>query len=941
MNAYKQRLHSLFLLFLMFPSSLLFGQIYEISGTVVDSVGKGLSGITTAMTKVDQEDLPIGNITDASGQFKIIARSTGRYRLRVSSLGFAPYVDTLEIVKGQRKYALGTLQLFPQDYTSDSVLIEGEQTPVLINGDTVIYNVGSYDTRPNAALEKLLEQLPGIEVAEDGSVTAEGQPVSQIKIDGKEFFGNNVKLAVKNIPVDAVLKVQVTESQSEEAEFSGVDDGQRFKTINLQLKPEKRSGYFGNLSGGFGGDGDTYDRYVGKTNAFRFSPNMQLSVLGITNNVNEVGFGWDQIREFMGGWENIGSVNWSGNNIGIGGVDVGLPTSWGNNDGFITTQAGGINLNYEISDRTDMTATYLYGGATTRRKESTYRENFLSDNTFITEDENTRKRRTDGHAVNLRIRHEMDSTQELTFQTAGSWSKERNDNLAFNRSSSNEGILINSSEQATGRLQENMQANLSLNYRKRFRREGRYLYLGMNGGAGDESTDADISSDTQFLNDADSTYDRDFLLQEQLYEGDTWNYNFYSGFNEPLDSVNFLTFGFNRAHQLEENLRDAFDLDMGNIENRTRNLQLSNHFRRTMEQNRLRLGYRRDDDHLRIRATLNGEDTRLNSEYISEDTVLDQRFFFLLPEVDIRYLFDNDLRIEFEYDTYVREPSLYQLQPFIDNTNPLRVYQGNPGLNPTYYHQFEFEIRRYNRETRKGYGLDLELDYANDAITTLQTVDSLLRQVRMPVNVDRGIQAEGRIFYRHPFDWLKSRFSIDLGAEYNENTVFLNGVPTLVERFSESLRISLGNRDREILGYELSANWSLNQIEYAERASFNRQTFNHRYRAELEWFVNDRLTLASDFNYSVFAGDAFDAQQNLPLLGAEILFYPLKNGQLEIKLSGTDLLNRNLGFRRNTTNTFIEEERVESLTRYFLITATWKLSALGVSAGRKKFNEDR
>ena len=198
---------------------------------------------------------------------------------------------------------------------------------------------------------------------------------------------------------------------------------------------------------------------------------MQLSILGLTNNVNEVGFGWDQIREFMGGWENMGNMQMDGNQVGIGGVNVGLPVEWGNNDGYITTQAAGMNLNYNISNKTDLTATYLYGGATTTRLEETYRENFLSDNTFITRDSSLRERRTDGHALNLRLRHKIDSTQEISIQTATSWSRERNLNDALNLSLSSEGLLQNSSRRSTDRFQDNKQLRANVNYRKRFQKK--------------------------------------------------------------------------------------------------------------------------------------------------------------------------------------------------------------------------------------------------------------------------------------------------------------------------------------------------------------------------------------------------------------------------------------------------------------------------------------
>ncbi|MEM6631647.1 MAG: TonB-dependent receptor [Bacteroidota bacterium] len=924
------------LIFLSLPFITGYAQEFSVRGVVIDSTQNPITGITASLQDLQDPNIAVGAITDTEGKFDIRVSKAATYKLWIYSPGYLSYTDTLPLTFRRAGYDLGNIQLSVREFMGDSVLIEAEKPPMLILGDTVVYNVGSFQTRPNAVLEKLLEQLPGIEVNDDGSITAEGQPVQQIKIDGKEFFGNNVKLAVKNIPVEAVEKVQVTDSKTEETEFTGVNDGVQLKTINLKLRPDKRSGYFGNVAGGYG---PPDDRYVGKVNAFRFSPKMQLSVLGLANNVNEIGFGGDQIQEFMGGWENMGRSNWSSNGVAIGGAGVGLPTSWGNDDGFITTQAGGINLNYDINDRTHLTTTYIYGGKNTLREESTFRENFLPDQSFITEDRNIRERRNDGHAFNLLWRQDIDSTQQLSIQTAASYSEERNENTADNRSLSNEGILQNSSLRTSENLEEGVLANLSINYRKRFRKKGRNAYLGASGGIGNDDRDQAIQSLNEFLDPNTDQYTQEDILQEQFSEGEEWNYRVYAGFNEPLSETDYLTFGFNRSQMLDENKRDAFDLDQD--DQRIRNVQLSNHFERTMDQNRFNLGYRRDSDKLRIRASINGEQTQMVSDYLSEDTLLDQSFFFLLPEVDIRYTFENGWRLDLEYDTNVREPSLSQLQPFIDNTNPIRVYQGNPGLTPTYTHQMELDLRKYDRETRRNMGVSFDLDIAQDPINTQKTVDEQLRQVSMPVNVDRGLLARSRIYYNHPFKWLKSSLSISLNGNYRENTVFLNESSTDVEQYSGELTLRLRNRDREVISYYLRAGWELNQTHYVQNAAFDRQTFNHRYTANMDYNISQRLTLAYNFTYRIFAGDAFNEQQSLPILSAEVLFYPMESQQLELKLSGTDLFNRNQGINRRSTNTFLEEERVNNLARYFLLSATWKLSSLGVEAGRKKYRKGK
>ena len=915
-------------------SQYLHAQEFELRGTIADSSGKGIVGITTSLQPVDDPDIAVGAITDREGSFTISVSQAGTFRFMAFSPGFMSYVDTLQLTFRKEGYDLGNIQLQIREFTSDSVTIVAEQPGMLILGDTVVYNVAGIQTRPNAVLEKLLEQLPGIEVNDDGSVTAEGQPVQQIKIDGREFFGNNVKLAVKNIPVEAVDKIQVTDSKTEESTFTRIDDGVQLKTLNIKLKPESRRGYFGNVAAGYG---VPEDRYVGKANAFRFSPKMQLSVLGLANNVNEVGFGGDQIREFMGGWENMGYSDWDRDGVSLGGAGVGIPTEWGEDDGFINTQAGGFNLNYQPNKKSHITATYIYGGSSTIREEALFRRTFLPDRSFTTEDENMRETRDDGHAFNFLLRQELDSTQQLRIQAAGSWAEGKEENNSLNSSLTQEQILQNSSIRSIEEEMKEEVFNLGIRYNKRFKKEGRNMYVGIQGSTGKEDRDADYRSDLEVLDVETGLYDRELIRQEQLFDEQEQFYRLYSGFNEPLNEQNFLTFGLSRYVELNDNMRDAFDIEEGGGNSRLRNEELSNHFKRTFERNRLSVGYRLDTEHFRIRSGINFEDMNLDSDYISADTSLDQPFFYVLPHIDLRYTFDNELRIDLEYETSIDEPSLGQLQPFVDNTNPLRLYQGNPGLVPEYTHEFDLDIRRYDREKRKGMGISLDLDLNRDPIATRRTVDEELRQVSSPVNVDRGLSSYARIWYDHPFKWLKSSVSISLQGNYRENILFLNDVLTDVEHQYLSLSLRARNRDRRVFAYYVRASWYMNQSQYAGNAALDRQTFTHRYQANLDYHLSPRLTLASNFSYRLFAGDAFEDVQDLPIWSAEVLYYPFKESQLELKVSGADLLNRNQGFSRRVSSTYVQEEQVNSLARYFLFTATWKLSALGVSEGRKKF----
>ncbi|MCB0684122.1 MAG: hypothetical protein KDC32_24935, partial [Saprospiraceae bacterium] len=251
-----------------------------------------------------------------------------------------------------------------------------------------------------------------------GNIRAQGEQVNRVLVDGKEFFGSDPKIATQNLPADAVDKVQVFDKRSEMAEFSGIDDGEREKTINLALKEDKKQGYFGNVTAGYGTD----DRYQGKANINRFSKNMQLSAIGMTNNLNQQGFSIDDYLNFMGGLRSMMSGGGGGFRLTLDSDEVGVPLDFGQSTGITTTRAGGLNLNYDFGEKTELSTSYFYNRISNELQQSTYRENLLADAPFTSEEETEQLNRNTNHRLNLTLRHEIDSMQRLSLRS----------NLGFN-----------------------------------------------------------------------------------------------------------------------------------------------------------------------------------------------------------------------------------------------------------------------------------------------------------------------------------------------------------------------------------------------------------------------------------------------------------------------------------------------------------------------------
>ena len=271
---------------------------YSIFGTVLGDNEEALAGATVVLLNAKDSVLVNYGISDEEGKFELKKFKKGEYILQATYVGYEDFNELIRLDENDPEHIITKeIKLKPAVNLIDQVVVKDEHIPIRIKGDTVEYNANAFKTKPNAVVEDLLKKLPGVDVDRDGNVKAHGKDVEHVYVDGKEFFGDDPQMATKNLPAEAIDKVQVFDKQSDMSEFTGVDDGEREKTINLTLKEDKKNGVFGNITGGYGTD----DSYEGKMNLNHFNKKMQLSVLGMANNTNEQGFSIQDYIEFMGG----------------------------------------------------------------------------------------------------------------------------------------------------------------------------------------------------------------------------------------------------------------------------------------------------------------------------------------------------------------------------------------------------------------------------------------------------------------------------------------------------------------------------------------------------------------------------------------------------------------------------------------------------------------
>jgi hypothetical protein len=348
---------------LLAVSGIALGQRTEIRGTVTDTTLQPLSSATIMLLNAEDSILVSFAVSDPEGAFLIKQVKPNDYLLQVSYLGFQTHFQEISITDAD-PVDVGAINMQHEGALLSEVEITAEHVPIQIKKDTIEYNAEAFKGQPNDAVEDLLKKLPGMEVESDGTVKAQGETVEKVLVDGKEFFGTDPKIATKNLPADAVDKVQVFDKLSDMAEFSGIDDGDRTKTINLALKEDHKKGVFGNISAGYGSD----DRYETKTNINRFTESSQLSFIGMANNVNQQGFSIQDYVNFSGGMQNI--MRGGGRSRGGG---SGIQINSGISDGFVKTLAGGLNYNVDFGKKTELRMSYFHNGIKNDIKQDVFR----------------------------------------------------------------------------------------------------------------------------------------------------------------------------------------------------------------------------------------------------------------------------------------------------------------------------------------------------------------------------------------------------------------------------------------------------------------------------------------------------------------------------------------------------------------------------------------
>ncbi|HUR64710.1 MAG TPA: outer membrane beta-barrel family protein [Chitinophagaceae bacterium] len=911
----------------------------SVKGIAFDTISKQPVAAAT-VTILDRKDSSLISftMTGNDGRFELKGLANGDYRLLITHISYHNSNTHFSITDGNKNKEMGNVAMNDKAKVLEEVVLAAEAPPVTLINDTIQYNAGSFKTPPNASVEQLLKKLPGVKVEKDGTIKAQGETVNRVLVDGKEFFGNDPKIATKNLPADAVDKVQVYDKQSDQAALTGFEDGNSEKTINLKLKKDKKKGVFGKVMAGAGNK----ERFEGKFNVNSFKGARQFSAIGMGNNTNAEGFSFMDILNFTGEMARMQKSIGSGGNINISIGDkeassMGLNTG-GSNSGIKTAWGGGLNYNNIIGNKLDFQSNYFYNRLNPKQESHVQRE-YIFPSTYFYNQNSVSDNLNNNHRVNLNALYQLDSMNSIRFNPSFSYQETDNrsqsdyQTFAANKNLTNEGFSNNRS----GNKGYNFRNELV--WRKKFAKRGRTFSLSLQTSLNESDGDGTLYSINSFYNPNGSLLKRDTLNQQSTKQAEYKSYNARVVYTEPLGKRSLLEFSAGKSDSRNVSEKSTYDYNQGNKKYDKVNDMLSNDFENNYGFTTAGLRLRTQKKKYNYALGVTWQQAQLEGKIISgtKDSLISKNFRNFLPNARFQYNFSRFKSFSLNYSAATNQPSMEQLQPVPDVSNPLNIKEGNPDLKQEVTHTAQGNLNMLSPYKNKNLFMFFMASATKNKIVNLDSINlqTGTRKTK-PVNVDGILNLNSNISYSMPVRFLKGSVELSSGTGYSRNKQMaydINGkmVTNTIKTVSIGPDIRLDMNPTDKLNIALGAGFNFNRSKYSLTATPDAEYLSQDYNASIDWQMPKGFFFSTDLSYRVNSQRASGFNQSIPLWNASISKQMLKFNRGELKFSARDLLNKNVGISRNTNNNYIEDSRVLTLRQFFLLSFTYSLSKTGLN----------
>jgi hypothetical protein len=891
-----------FILFCILLLSLnLKAQHMDIHGIVLDtSEQKPLQQAVAMAVRLSDSLLTGFTRTDSKGLFKIEV-PLDTYQVIISHPRFGDKTFILFGSKENNTFDLLKITLPPKSITLSEVTVFGYADPVFYKGDTLIYTADSFKVKQNAVVEDLLKKLPGIKVDADGKIYSQGKEVDQVLVDGDEFFGTDPMVATKNLAASSVESVQVYDKKNENASES--DDKETLKIMDLKLKDDAKKGYFGKVSGA----SDFKDFYEGELLGNYFKGKQKISVFALSTNTPKSRFDWNEMWKY---------------NIDDGMTreytDDGMMMTWNNedNDGIPRTLKTGFYYTDQLSKKTKLTLNYTYANALLDAYTETSSQYFLTDTSYKSKQILSSHKTGEKHSPNLTIVHTLDSlteielTSKLKYNTGSQYTSEY-DAWSTNSDSITRTTFVNLSSST-----KNYDWTNSAKVTRTFKKKDRKLIANYSIGL--------VNSNTKgILKSIDSSLP-EITDQKKTALSDRQTHNASIAYTEPLTKKLKLEFSYDFS--LSKGKQDKKTFDLLNGEYNSENSAYSNDFETERRINRIGTKLVYEIKKYSLSVGVRGRQVYASNHNVLADSTLSQTVNNILPTLVYRYKFTDNKQLTFRYTTNSNQPDLNQLQPVPDNTNPNFIIRGNPNLLPTFSNSFAVDY--YTWALLSGRSLWSSVGYTTtqNGFSNDLSYDSVGRAISTPLNTDGNYYVNGYLGMSYPILNKLFKLNPNLNFNYDNRVNFINGEKNITKSFvpDANMDVELQTDTIEIhFGAGINYNSTSSTLNNKSDQSYN-STF---YNASVEFTFPKKIKIETDAKYTKTYGREDAYNLDYLIWNATLSKTLLKNENLILSVTATDLLNENINTNRNVSDNVIRDVKSQVVGRYLLFKVTFKFNS--------------
>lgn len=893
----------------------------NVTGSVVEQGSDTpIEQATVRLLNVKDSAMVRGVVSARNGSFTLKNVKKGSYLLHITFIGYDPLYQPLQITGKKNPVNVGKLELSDGAIELGEAVVIGKAPEVTVRNDTVEYNADSYKVTEGSVLEDLLKKMPGVEVDSEGKITVNGKEVKKVMVDGKEFFSDDPKVASKNLPAKMIDKLQVLDKKSDMAQMTGFDDGEEETVINLTVKPGMKQGWFGNAYGGYG----SKDRYEGNAMVNRFVNNDQITFMGGANNTNNMGF------------SDLASTMFSG--MGGGG---GRRGGFGAGSGITSSGNAGLNFSKEFKpDKLTLGGNTRYSHSDNDARSKSDRQNILpGDSSSYDNSEAMSRTKSDNFGVDFRLEWKPDTMTQLIFRPSFSFSHSMNDNFSDATTLDNERDTVNTNKSSNYSESNGYNLNASIDFSRKLNNKGRVFSATLSGGNSNSYSDGMNRSDIVYFNQTDALKNS-IIDQRSRYDNKGFNYRAYVSWVEPIGHNNFIQATYSISQRKQEALKNVYNQDADGIYN-VLDSAYSQSYRNNFISQRASLSFKSQRAKFNYTIGLNLDPSYSSSENFVGDTTLSKitrKVVNLSPMAQFNYMFDKRTNLRIMYNGRTSQPSMTQLQPVADISDPTNITIGNPDLNPRYTNNVFIRFQQFTPEKQRAFMIMANGSYIiNDIVSYTSYNQETGVKTTTYKNVNGNYSGNVRMMLNTPLKNKKFSINSMTMASFANSNGYINEEKNTNRNLILSERGGIDFRS-SYLDLGVNGNIRYNATSNSLQKENNQNTFNYGAGGYTTIYLPLNFKIESDVNWSTNSGYGDGFKQNEVLWNASASKSFLKNNQGTLRFKIYDILQQRSNISRSITASYIQDSEYNTLGSYFMVHFIYRFSIFkgGASASDVK-----